>query len=150
MTWRWVAGSSSCCHVVGVRVWLMETVDPRCTQQRLRYCSLPGKAWNSVVALCCSVSSTPKPGVCQQAWVHKLSRAAGPEDLKMKSHSTLTPRAGVLEPVAAGRTLGQSSSRELGSRPALPLVHCVSLDMSYPLPGPTFSCVYPSSMLLGG
>lgn len=101
------------------------------------------RRWNSSG---CSLSSTPKPD--SEAWVHKLGRAAGPEDLKMKSHSTLTLRAGLLEPVAVGRTLDQSS-RELGSRPALQLVHCVNLDKSYPLPGPPFSCVYSSSMLLG-
>lgn len=55
----------------------------------------------------------------------------------MKSHSMLTLRAGVLEPVAVGRTLDQSS-RELGSRPALQLVHCMNLNKFCPLPGPPF------------
>lgn len=45
-----------------------------------------------------------------QAWTvssglgHKLSRAAGPVDLKMKSQSTPMPRARVLEPVVVGKS----------------------------------------------
>ena len=59
-----------------------------------------------------------------QAWTmssglgHKLSRAAGAEDLKMRSQSTPTLRARVLEPVVGGRSADYSSG-ELGSNPAL-------------------------------
>lgn len=44
---------------------LMETVDPRSAQQRLRLCNLPYREWNSG----CSPSSPAKPALCHQAWV---------------------------------------------------------------------------------